>query len=68
MFGDTSGDSERARRLEAEAETDRELSEGAPAHQSWFERWRASRRKRSPERAQDKPPAGDQPGGPSGDS
>jgi predicted phage gp36 major capsid-like protein len=68
VFGDTSGDSERARRLEAEAETDRELSEGAPAHQSWFERWRASRRRRPDQAAPAKPPADDQGGGPSGDA
>ncbi len=46
MFGDSSGDSERARRLEVEAETDRELKEGAPAKQSPLDRWRAWRQAR----------------------
>jgi len=61
MFGDTPDpqDSERFRRLEAEAETDRELKEGAPAHQSLLDRWRAWLQKRRT------PPAGDS-RGPSG--
>ena len=70
MFGDTPNpeDSERFRRLEAEAETDRELREGAPAHQSWFQRWRSSRRKGQAADAPPNPPAEDHRGGPPGDA
>jgi hypothetical protein len=47
VFGDTPNpeDSERFRRLEAEAEVDRELKEGAPAGKSLLDRWRAWRQK-----------------------
>jgi hypothetical protein len=60
VFGDTPNpeDSERFRRLEAEAETDRELKEGAPARKSLLDRWQAWRdRHRTP-------PAGDGEGPP----
>ena len=56
MFGDIPdpADSERTRRLEAEAETDRELREGAPPKEGVLGRWRAWRM----QRRHVKPPSG----------
>ena len=77
MFGDSSGDSERARRLSAEAEIDRELKDGAPAKQGLLGRWQAWREKRHKERLEAKarsretlknykPPSGHEGGAPGG--
>jgi hypothetical protein len=56
VFGDTPNpeDSERFRRLEAEAEVDRELKDGAPASKSLLDRWHAWRQGRRTPPTQDR--------------